>query len=148
MLMSSSTARMLRFDNAGTHKLQKFTELPKEEVSDFLLSFCFPTWHKELKRDRRISPIYVWPHNSERAKDVSMCWVFFRALDNFPSTPYSTTGFLQGNGALAFLGLGLPRSRWEIKPFIYCTVMTPKETPLILERRREKAEDETDRCML
>lgn len=42
---------------------------------------------------------------------------------------------IQGNRTSAFLWLGLPRSRWEIKAFIYCTVMTGKETPLTLERR-------------
>lgn len=43
--------------------------------------------------------------------------------------------WMQGNGASAFLWLGLPRSRWELKPFIYCTIMAQKETPLKLERR-------------
>ena len=64
--------------------------LNKEEGWDFLLSFCFPTQHKELE-GRTNSPIYAWPCSSECAKDVSMCWVFFWALDNSPSIPWSAT---------------------------------------------------------
>lgn len=48
---------------------------------------------------------------------------------------YRLSVWIQGNGALAFLGLGLPRSRREIKPFTYSTVITQKETPGTLVRR-------------